>query len=94
MLARFWLSVESRVEPRHRAGRLKQWLNYLRRRHPEAQTLYDDWRTINDPAVLRERLQGLTGQRFPPLPKKTTARDRTAEAVGHWPQAELAELSE
>ena len=45
----FWALVATRVEPRHRAGRLKQWLNYLRRRHPEAQALYDRVRTVNDP---------------------------------------------
>ena len=40
---------------RHRAGRLKQWLNLLRRRFPEAQRVYDAVRCINEP-VLVERL--------------------------------------
>jgi tRNA-dihydrouridine synthase C len=48
----FWERMSARVEPRHRAGRLKQWLNLLRRRYPEAQAAYDALRLVNDPAVL------------------------------------------
>ena len=51
-LAQFWRLVSLRVEPRHRAGRLKQWLNLLRRRYPEAQRAYDELRLVNDPKVL------------------------------------------
>jgi len=56
LMAEFWRLVATRVEPRHRAGRLKQWLNYLRRRYPQAQAAYDELRTINDPRVIGERL--------------------------------------
>ena len=52
LLADFWRRVGARVEPRHRAGRLKQWLNLLRRRYPEAQSAYDRLRLVNDPAAL------------------------------------------
>ncbi len=52
LLADFWRRVSVRVEARHRAGRLKQWLNLLRRRYPEAQRAYDDLRLVNDPAAL------------------------------------------
>ncbi len=44
----FWARVKLRVEPRSRAGRLKQWLNYLRRRYPEAEQAYQGLRLIND----------------------------------------------
>lgn len=50
LLHLFWLRVGVRVERRHRAGRLKQWLNYLRQRHPQAQTAFDELRASNDPA--------------------------------------------
>lgn len=50
LLATFWQRVCARVERRHRAGRLKQWLNYLRKRHPEAQTAFDQLRASNDVA--------------------------------------------
>ena len=56
LMAEFWRGVSARVEPRHRAGRLKQWLNYLRRRYPQAQAAYDELRTINDPRLIGERM--------------------------------------
>lgn len=46
----FWLRVCARVERRHRAGRLKQWLNHLRHRHPPAQVAFDELRVSNDPS--------------------------------------------
>jgi tRNA-dihydrouridine synthase C len=52
LIADFWHRVSTRVEPRHRAGRLKQWLNLLRRRYPQAQRAYDELRLVNDPAAL------------------------------------------
>ncbi|MBX3622689.1 MAG: tRNA-dihydrouridine synthase [Rhizobacter sp.] len=45
----FWALVGARLVPRHRAGRLKQWLHYLRRRYPEAEAAYAELRTVNDP---------------------------------------------
>jgi len=51
-IADFWRRMSARVEPRYRAGRLKQWLNLLRRRYPEAQRAYDDLRLLNDPGAL------------------------------------------
>ena len=49
LLGAFWDHVVVRVERRHRAGRLKQWLNYLRQRYPEGQDAFDDVRVSNDP---------------------------------------------
>ena len=48
----FWTLVSGRVERKHRAGRLKQWLNFLRRRYPEAEAAYAALRTINDPSLI------------------------------------------
>ena len=56
LMADFWQLVAARVEARHRAGRLKQWLNFLRRRYPQAQAAYDAVRTINDPLQVSQRL--------------------------------------
>ena len=50
LLDAFWRIVCARLEPRSRAGRLKQWLNFLRRRFLEAETAYQQIRTLNDPA--------------------------------------------
>jgi tRNA-dihydrouridine synthase C len=48
----FWQGIALRVAPRHRAGRLKQWLNYLRRVYPEAQEAFDQLRLLHDPAKI------------------------------------------
>lgn len=48
LLAVFWSQVSGRVERKHRAGRLKQWLNLLRRRFPEAEIAYQQLRVSND----------------------------------------------
>jgi tRNA-dihydrouridine synthase C len=48
LLQDFWNLVKPRVIPKHRAGRLKQWLNLMRRRYPEAQTMFAALRTMND----------------------------------------------
>lgn len=56
LVARYWWRMGDQLLPRHRAGRLKQWLNLLRRRHPEAQAAFDAVRTIEDPAQVDARL--------------------------------------
>ena len=48
LLVDFWADVSARVERRHRAGRLKLWLNYLRHAYPEAQQAFDVLRVVND----------------------------------------------
>lgn len=65
LLATFWHQVCGRVDRRHRAGRLKQWLNYLRQRHPEAQAAFDELRLSNDPAGIEAWLA-----RHAPLPHR------------------------
>lgn len=59
LIAHFWQRVCARVERRHRAGRLKQWLNHLRHHYPEAQQAFDDLRVSNDP----DRMQAWITQR-------------------------------
>lgn len=45
-VASFWALVCARLDARSQAGRLKQWLNFLRRRFPEAQTAYQHIKTF------------------------------------------------
>jgi tRNA-dihydrouridine synthase C len=52
LLAHYWSRMAGHVAPRHRSGRLKQWLNLLRRRFPEAQEAFDRVRISNDPHVV------------------------------------------
>jgi tRNA-dihydrouridine synthase C len=59
LIADFWHIVCSRLETRARAGRLKQWLNFLRRRFPEAEVAYRAIKTVNDPVLVDEWLAQL-----------------------------------
>ena len=62
LIEHYWGRIAAHVSPRHRAGRLKQWLNLLRRRHPEAQQLFDAVRTVNDPAQVDHLLAKVAGR--------------------------------
>jgi tRNA-dihydrouridine synthase C len=48
LIQQFWLLVCSQLDRRKRAGRLKQWLNFLRRRYPQAEVAYQELRAVND----------------------------------------------
>ena len=56
LVADFWQIVCTRLDPRSRAGRLKQWLNFLRRRFPEAEIAYQSLKTTNDVGVITQWL--------------------------------------
>ena len=56
LITDFWRIVCARLETRASAGRLKQWLNFLRRRFPEAEEAYQALKIINDPAVVEQWL--------------------------------------
>jgi tRNA-dihydrouridine synthase C len=45
----FWKIVTGHVSERHQAGRLKQWLNFLRKHYPEAEAAYLHVRTLTHP---------------------------------------------
>jgi tRNA-dihydrouridine synthase C len=70
LIAEFWALVSSRIEPRKRAGRIKQWLNFLRRHYPQAEEAYARVRTLDDPRLVSMCLFGEpTGTAFvDPLP--------------------------
>ena len=58
----FWHIVTTRLDNKAQAGRLKQWLNFLRRRFPEAEVAYQALKTINSPAVVDEWLNHQTSR--------------------------------
>jgi len=58
LMERFWEIVGTHNQPQHRAGRLKQWLNLLRRRYPEAEAAYAAIRTISEPAMVERVMFG------------------------------------
>ncbi|MFZ2297030.1 MAG: tRNA-dihydrouridine synthase family protein, partial [Aquabacterium sp.] len=57
VLWQFWTLVQARIEPRARTGRMKQWLNYLRRRYPQAETAYQALRTVTDSRQMTDWMQ-------------------------------------
>jgi tRNA-dihydrouridine synthase C len=58
LLAHYWHLTAQHVEPRHRPGRLKQWLYQLCRRHPQARSLWESLRTVTDPTAVAAALRG------------------------------------
>ncbi|MGQ0709009.1 MAG: tRNA dihydrouridine synthase [Rhodoferax sp.] len=62
LMRAFWQVAHTRLEQRQQAGRVKQWLLYLRRHYPQAQAAFDEVRTITRPseadAWVRERFAG------------------------------------
>ena len=77
-VAAYWGLIAHQMAPRHRAGRLKQWLNLLRRRYPEAQLAYDAVRLHNDAASVASRLfDGLS------LPTSGLTRGETLDQPAH-----------
>jgi tRNA-dihydrouridine synthase C len=49
LLADFWALTALHVQPRHRCGRIKQWLNYLRKTYPEAEAAFQSLRLVTQP---------------------------------------------
>ncbi len=58
LVALYGRLIAPRVAPRHQGGRLKQWLNMLRRRFEGAQQAYDAVRALNDAGDIQRRLFG------------------------------------
>ncbi|OYY32660.1 MAG: tRNA dihydrouridine(16) synthase DusC [Polaromonas sp. 39-63-25] len=86
LIAQFWELVCSRLDAHSRAGRLKQWLNFLRRRYPEAEVAFQALRTINQPAAITRWLaeQGLeAGVGFEPPVAVAQARGAGQGLLAH-----------
>ena len=88
----YWQQVSGRVERRHRAGRLKQWLNYLRKRYPEAQAAFDALRTCTEPPQIEAWLASNTaGPTTPVRPVAPVARRFLPENPIATPPAGIAQ---
>ncbi len=55
-MQRFWDLVCQHLNPYQRAGRLKQWLNLMRRRYPEAEAAFQQVRVLTDQAAISQWL--------------------------------------
>jgi tRNA-dihydrouridine synthase C len=80
LIADFWALVSARVSRKHRAGRLKQWLNFLRRVYPEAERAYAALRTINDPVVIDAWLAAANGNESLDVRRPSREKDELIEA--------------
>ena len=80
LVRHYWRRIAGHVAPRRRAGRLKQWLNLLRRRFPEAQAAFDTVRAFNDPVVVQGLLFGGSGP-APPCDADVDAADPNVAAA-------------
>ncbi|WP_313602041.1 tRNA dihydrouridine synthase [Comamonas jiangduensis] len=56
-LQRFWWLVCRDLTPNQRAGRLKQWLNLMRRRYPEAEVAFQSVRVLTQQSLVAEWLE-------------------------------------
>ena len=61
LFATFWRQVLIHCYPKYQAGRMKQWLNYLRKHYPEADVLFQEIRTLNLPEQIELACPQLLG---------------------------------
>jgi tRNA-dihydrouridine synthase C len=54
LIVDFWRLVCAKLETKQQAGRLKQWLNLLRRHYPQAELAYSQVRTLTDAGAIDE----------------------------------------
>jgi tRNA-dihydrouridine synthase C len=66
------------LERRQQAGRLKQWLNFLRRHYPQAQVAYDALKAENDVLVIDAWVAGLMCE--PPAPSHPSFRSLSEDS--------------
>jgi tRNA-dihydrouridine synthase len=85
LIGEFWQRVLAKVEARHAPGRLKQWLNLLRRNFPQGEILYAAVRARSDvnvgkPGAGRPRHTGAQGRRvkLPDVRQFKHSRERPA----------------
>ena len=55
----YWDSVRRDLDPRHAPGRIKQWLNLLRRNYPQGEILFHQVRALRDAAEIDLQLRAL-----------------------------------
>ena len=73
LVADFWHLVRTRLDRKKQAGRLKQWLNFLRLRYPEAQHAYLALRSVNDPLLIDQWIASQRPQTLASEPLLTVA---------------------
>lgn len=66
LIAIFWSGVKRKVESRHAPGRVKQWLNHLKRNYAQAEALFLEIRLMRHPSEIDAALarHGITDEPF------------------------------
>ncbi|HYW56583.1 MAG TPA: tRNA-dihydrouridine synthase [Polaromonas sp.] len=94
LIDQFWRLVCVRLDAHSRPGRLKQWLNFLRRCYPEAELAYQALRTVNSTADIERWIAATctggsdeesleTVDRLEPLVAITQARGAGQSLLAH-----------
>jgi tRNA-dihydrouridine synthase C len=96
LLREFWQRVQSRVTARHAPGRLKLWLNLLRRAYPQADALYRRIRACNDVGGVSAALDACAVQEAMPPETEPSAGPRysSPQPLPGAPEEEEAERLE
>ena len=87
-MQRFWLLVCRDLTPNQRAGRLKQWLNLMRRRYPEAEVAFQSVRVLTQQSLVAQWLEqeckryGVTFELN--KPELAAYENRMPEVGVHW----------
>lgn len=66
LLVAYWQCVRHDLEPRHAPGRIKQWLNLLRRNYPQGEILFQQLRLLREAPEIDRRMQSIA-QRLSPV---------------------------
>ena len=56
LLLDYWQRVLTDLDPRHAPGRIKQWVNLLRRHYPQAEALFQEFRELREAPPIGECL--------------------------------------
>lgn len=59
LLVDYWQCVRRDLAPRHAPGRIKQWLNLLRRNYPQGETLFQQLRRRSDVTEIDAPIQAI-----------------------------------
>jgi tRNA-dihydrouridine synthase C len=57
LLVDYWQCVRRDLEPRHAPGRIKQWLNLLRRNYAQGERLFQQLRLLREVTEIDQHMQ-------------------------------------
>lgn len=82
LLVDYWQCVRRDLAPRHAPGRIKQWLNLLRRNYPQGETLFQQLRLLRDTTEIDQRVQAIARVSRVPYFTSSSSTSNTNVAFG------------